>query len=110
VSFTIRDFAFLVIGMAGGALLIIGLDMWMRGRRRLKPPTSIDVPGAIVTFSGTITEDEVAEFKRRWNRSTFADPKADRLFAEPPQIDGEHPGVLDDPRAGLGPERANEGR
>jgi hypothetical protein len=30
MSFGIRDFAFLVIGMAAGALLIIGLGMWMR--------------------------------------------------------------------------------
>lgn len=30
MSFGIRDFAFLVIGGAGGALLIIGADMWLR--------------------------------------------------------------------------------
>jgi hypothetical protein len=69
-----------------GALLIIGLDMWMRGRRHR---TVIAVPEGIVTAPKPMSDAEVAEFKRRW-REAYADGRGRPVAVWPgdrPQID-----------------------
>jgi hypothetical protein len=65
---------FLAFGL-GLAWLISSVVAWatVRGVRDGEdagPPTSIEVPGGIVEFKGTLTEAEADEFRRRWAEAT----------------------------------------